>query len=114
MQAFVEKLPHGIPVNISSDPRHGAGKAAAEFKSQANEVSKWPEGLGLASTFDPEVCRAYAETVATEYRALGIATALSPQIDLGTEPRWMRFEDTFGCDPELVTAFAKAYCDGWI
>lgn len=112
MQAYVEKLPHGIPVNISSDPRHGAGKAAVEFKSQANEVSKWPEGLGLASTFDAEVCRAYAETVATEYRALGIATALSPQIDLGTEPRWMRFEDTFGCNPKLVTAFAKAYCDG--
>ena len=112
MQAYVEKLPHSIPVNISSDPRHGAGEAAAEFKSQANEVSKWPEGLGLASTFDPEVCRSYAETVATEYRALGIATALSPQIDLGTEPRWMRFEDTFGCNPELVTAFAKAYCDG--
>lgn len=112
MQAYVEKLPHSIPVNISSDPRHGAGKAAVEFKSQANEVSKWPEGLGLASTFDPEVCRSYAETVATEYRALGIATALSPQIDLGTEPRWMRFEDTFGCNPELVSAFAKAYCDG--
>ncbi len=69
MQAYVEKLPHGIPVNVSSDPRHGAGKAAVEFKSEANEVSKWPEGLGLASTFDPEVCKSYAETVATEYRA---------------------------------------------
>ena len=31
-----------------------------------------------------------------EYRALGIATALSPQIDLATEPRWSRFNGTFG------------------
>lgn len=112
MQAYAESLPHGIPINVSSDPRHGAGKAAVEFKSEAKSVSKWPEGLGLASTFDAKICKSYAETVATEYRALGITTALSPQIDLGTEPRWMRFEDTFGCDPELVTAFAKAYCDG--
>lgn len=113
IQAYAERLPHGIPVNVSSDPRHGAGAAAsAEFKVTANNVSKWPEGLGLAATFSEDVCRQYAETVAKEYRAMGIATALSPQIDLGTEPRWMRFEDTFGCDPEMVTAYGKAYCDG--
>lgn len=113
IQAYAERLPHGIPVNVSSDPRHGAGAAAsAEFKVTANNVSKWPEGLGLAATFSEEVCRQYAETVSKEYRAMGIATALSPQIDLGTEPRWMRFEDTFGCDPEMVTAYGKAYCDG--
>ena len=36
------------------------------------------------------------EIASAEYRALGITTALSPQIDLATEPRWMRFADTFG------------------
>ena len=112
LQTLAERLPHAIPVNISSDPRHGAGKAAAEFKSEAADVSKWPEGLGLAATFDPELCREFGAVTAKEYRALGIATALGPQIDLGTEPRWLRFEDTFGPSPELVTAFAKAYCDG--
>ena len=112
MQRFVETLPHGIPINFSSDPRHGAGSASAEYKSQAGQVSRWPEGLAMAATFSPELCRQYAEIVAKEYRALGITTALSPQIDLGTEPRWMRVEDTFGPDPELVTRMGKAYCDG--
>ena len=111
LQTLAERLPHAIPVNISSDPRHGAGKAAVEFKSEAAAVSKWPEGLGLAATFDPKVCYAYGTAVSEEYRALGIATALSPQIDLGTDPRWMRFEDTFGPDSGLVTAFGRAYCD---
>lgn len=112
MQRYVEALPHGIPVNFSSDPRHGAGSAAAEYKSQAGQVSKWPEGLAMAAAFSPELCRQYAEVVAKEYRALGIATALSPQIDLGTEPRWMRIEDTFGTDPDMVAKLGKAYCDG--
>lgn len=112
MQRFVEAMPHGIPINFSSDPRHGAGSAAAEYKSQAGQVSKWPEGLAMAATFSPEICRQYAEIVAKEYRALGITTALSPQIDLGTEPRWMRVEDTYGPDPKLVTEMGKAYCDG--
>lgn len=112
LQAFTENMPFGIPVNISTDPRNGAGKAAAEFKTGGNDVSKWPEGLGIAATFDPDLCRSYANVISQEYRALGIATALSPQIDLATEPRWMRFEDTFGSHPQLVTDMARAYCDG--
>lgn len=112
LQAFCEALPHGIPVNISSDPRHGAGNGDVEYKSGGSSTSKWPEGLGMAATFDPALCRRCARIIAEEYRALGIATALSPQIDLGTEPRWMRIEDTFGVHPDLVTDMARAYCDG--
>lgn len=112
IQAFCEALPHGIPVNISSDPRHGAGEADAEYKSGGGVTSKWPEGLAMAATFEPELCRDCARVIAREYRALGIATALSPQIDLGTEPRWMRVEDTYGSHPKLVTDMARAYCDG--
>lgn len=112
MQSYVEALPHGIPIAFSSDPRHGAGASAMEFKTEANDVSKWPEGLGMAATFDPLLCKKFAETVAKEYRALGITVALHPQIDLGTEPRWMRIEDTFGVSPKLVTDFGRAYCDG--
>ena len=112
MQRCAESLPHGIPVAFSSDPRHGAGASAAEFKTEANDVSKWPEGLGMAATFDPKVCEKFGEVVAKEYCALGITVALHPQIDLGTEPRWLRVEDTFGVHPQLVTDFGKAYCDG--
>ena len=70
MQSYVESLPHGIPIAFSSDPRHGAGTSSAEFKTQANDVSKWPEGLGMASTFDVDMCKKFGEVVAKEYRAL--------------------------------------------
>ena len=49
---------------------------------------------------DPEVVRQFAEDASKEYRALGITTALGPQIDICTEPRWMRFIDTLGEEVE--------------
>ena len=112
MQALCEEMPHGIPVNTSSDPRHGAGSAAAEFKTEAKGTSKWPLGLGLAATFSPELVNKFAKVAAKEYRALGITTELGPQIDLGTEPRWMRVADTYGQSSKLATDYAKAYCEG--
>ena len=112
MQAFAESQPHGIPVNISSDPRNGASSAGAEYKSGGGQTSVWPEGLGIAATFDPELCREYASIIRKEYRALGIVTALSPQVDIGTEPRWLRIADTFGAHPQLVADMGRAYCDG--
>ena len=112
LQAYAEALPHGIPVNISSDPRNGAASAGAEYKSGGGQTSAWPEGLGIAATFDPDLCREYAGIISKEYRALGIATALSPQVDIGTEPRWMRVADTFGAHPRLVADMGRAYCDG--
>ncbi len=112
LQAYCETMPHCIPVNTSSDPRHGAGAAAAEFKSEAKATSKWPMGLGLAALFSPEDAKKFARIASKEYRALGISTELGPQIDLGTEPRWMRVADTFGTDPDMVTAYGKAYSEG--
>ena len=112
LQALAEESRLGVPVCISSDPRHAAGKKSAEFSGTGKEVSRWPEGLGLAASFDPELVKQFASVAAKEYRALGITQALGPQIDLATEPRWMRLEDTMGADTALVTAFAKAYCDG--
>ena len=82
MQRFAENLPHGIPIAFSSDPRHGAGATAMEFKTEANDVSKWPEGLGMAATFDPKLCEDFGKVTAKEYRALGITVALHPQVDL--------------------------------
>ncbi|MBO0440075.1 glycoside hydrolase family 3 protein [Candidatus Enterococcus ikei] len=113
IQAMAESLDLGIPVNISSDPRHSTS-ADTEFNAGAGgDISKWPEQLGLAATFDPALVKQFGEIASKEYRALGITTALSPQIDLATEPRWMRFSGTFGEGVKLVTALAKAYCDGF-
>ena len=112
IQALAEGEGWGIPVCISSDPRHSAGKKTAEFSAAGKGVSRWPEGMGMAAVCSPELMKQFAQIVSREYRALGISVALGPQIDLATEPRWMRFEDTWGGDVELVTAMTKAYCDG--
>ncbi len=112
-QALVEKIGLGIPVNTSTDPRHGAN-ADTEFNSGAGgDISKWPEPLGLAATFDSELVRNFGHIASKEYRALGIATALSPQVDIATEPRWMRFNGTLGEDPILSRDLGEAYCDGF-
>lgn len=112
IQQCAEEMPYGIPVNLSSDPRHGAGGEAVEFRNGSSEVSQWPEGLAMAATADPELCERFAGIAAKEYRALGITTALGPQIDLASEPRWFRIRDTFGSDVKLDIAMAQHYCDG--
>ncbi len=117
MQAFVEGIGLGIPANNSSDPRHSgqaAGTTVAEFNAGAGgEISVWPDGLGMAATFEPELVQRFGEIASQEYRALGIGTALSPQIDLATDPRWYRSIMTFGESPELSTDMARAYIDGF-
>lgn len=113
VQAYVESFGHGIPANNSSDPRHGAS-ATAEFDAGAGgTISLWPSSLGMAASFDPSLVEEFGRIAAREYRALGIATALSPQIDLATEPRWSRFSGTFGEDPDLDADMARAYVDGF-
>ena len=113
VQALVEGVGHGVPANNSSDPRHGA-RATAEFDAgNGGTISMWPSSLGMAATFDPSLVEEFGRIASQEYRALGIATALSPQIDLATEPRWSRFNGTFGEDPALDTDMARAYVDGF-
>ncbi len=112
-QAFTEALSLGIPVNTSSDPRHGSDSYAEYNAGAGGAISMWPGTLGIAATFDPELMQEFGEIASIEYRALGIATALSPQIDLATEPRWSRFDGTMGEDPDLATDLARAYVDGF-
>ena len=112
-QALVEGLAKGIPTNNSTDPRNGANKDAEYNAGSGGVISQWPEELGLAATFDPAITKKFGSIASKEYRALGITTALSPQIDLATEPRWNRFVGTFGEDPKLATDMARAYVDGF-
>ena len=112
VQALCERLDHGIPANNSSDPRHGL-VAEDEFNAGAGgKISVWPGLLGMAATFDPAIALRFGEVAATEYRHLGLATALHPQIDLATEPRWRRVNATFGEGSKLATDMARAYTDG--
>ena len=115
VQAYVESLatddePY-VPVNFSTDPRTTASDSA-DYNAEGADISRWPSNLGLAATFDVEAMEAFAAMTSAEYRALGIATALSPQIDLATEPRWLRVEGTFGESVELTTQMVRAYVQG--
>ena len=113
VQAFVEGLNHGIPANNSSDPRHETSSDAEYNFGAGGQISLWPSSLGLAATFDPALVKIFGTIASQEYRALGIATALSPQVDLASDPRWSRFSGTFGGDTKLATDMARAYCDGF-
>lgn len=102
----------GIPITLSSDPRHaftenlGTGFAA-------NQFSQWPESLGLAALRDAELVQKFAEIAREEYMAIGIRTALHPQIDLVTEPRWARIANTMGEDANLTAELVVAYMKGF-
>ncbi len=112
-QNMVEGIGMGIPVNTSSDPRHGSD-SYAEFNAGAGgQISMWPSTLGITASFDPAIMQQFGDIASKEYRALGIATALSPQIDLATEPRWSRFDGTMGEDPKLAADMARAYVEGF-
>ncbi len=113
LQALAENSGFGIPANNSSDPRHGAGSTAEYMGVTGEPISKWANGIGLSASFDPALAREFGEIASAEYRALGITTALSPQIDLATEPRWMRFADTFGEHTQMTIDMTRAYCDGF-
>lgn len=101
----------GIPVTVSSDPRHhfdevlGASVASSDF-------TRWPETLGLAATRDAELVRRFGDCVRREYRAVGIHLSLAPQADLATNPRWPRISGTFGENPDLVRSLVGAYVEG--
>ena len=111
VQEMAEDTRLGIPLTISSDPRNhfqyvlGAGESS-------NGVTQWPELLGFAALRDPALVRRFGDIARKEYRAVGIHMALSPQLDLLTEPRWPRGTGTFGSDPALTSALGKAYVAG--
>ncbi|MEN0084198.1 MAG: glycoside hydrolase family 3 N-terminal domain-containing protein [Leifsonia sp.] len=111
LQKLAEQTPHGIPVTVSTDPRHAfVDNSGVSFS--AGHLSQWPEPLGLGAIGDEEGVRRFADIVRQEYCAIGIRAALHPTVDLATEPRWARLPGTLGADPELVTRLAGAYLDG--
>jgi beta-glucosidase-like glycosyl hydrolase len=112
LQTLAEQTPHGIPVTVSTDPRHAfIENAGVSFTAKA--FSQWPEPLGLAALRDVDAVRRFADIARQEYAAVGIRAALHPTLDLATEPRWARQAGTFGQDPDLVTELGVAYLKGF-
>jgi beta-glucosidase len=112
LQEIAEQTRLGIPLTISTDPRHhfqyvlGASAMTGQF-------SQWPEALGFAAIGDAALTKRFGDIARREYRAVGITMALSPQADLATEPRWSRINGTFGEDADLAGRMVRAYVEGF-
>lgn len=112
LQKIAEQEGLGIPVTISTDPRHGVSNFLTGGLLDA-AFSKWPEPVGLAATSDSVLVASFGRIANQEYRAVGIRTALHPMADLATEPRWARINGTFGEDAELSARMTAAYIYGF-
>ncbi len=102
----------GIPVTISTDPRHAFSNNPGT-EALAGAFSQWPQSLGFAALGDADLVQHYADMARQEYLAAGIRVALHPQIDLATEPRWARIGMTFGEDADLTSKLVTAYVRGF-
>jgi beta-glucosidase len=102
----------GIPVTISTDPRHAFSNNPGT-EALAGAFSQWPQSLGFAALRDPDLVHRFADIARQEYLAAGIRVALHPQIDLATEPRWARIGMTFGEDADLTSSLVTAYVHGF-
>ena len=72
----------------------------------------FPQIIGLASTFRPELAMQMTTAIRHQMRAVGSHQGLAPVLDVARDPRWGRVEETFGEDPSLVSQFGVAYIKG--
>ncbi|MFE4198661.1 glycoside hydrolase family 3 protein [Paenarthrobacter sp. NPDC056912] len=102
----------GIPVTLSTDPRHSFTENPGTAM-MAGPFSQWPEPLGLAAIGDETLVEQFGDIARQEYTAVGLRVALHPQIDLTSEPRWCRQIGTFGEDADLTGRLGAAYIRGF-
>ncbi|MDS0295669.1 glycoside hydrolase family 3 N-terminal domain-containing protein [Halogeometricum luteum] len=76
------------------------------------EATTFPQMLGMASTWSPDLLEEVTGTIRTQLEAIGTKHALSPVLDIARDHRWGRVEETFGEDPYLVAAMACGYVNG--
>lgn len=113
IQKMAENTRLGIPVTFSTDPRSSYKESDLSTTVSAGDLTAFPEPLGLAATKDTYAVHRTAQTMASEYRALGISVLLNPIADVATEPRWGRIAGTFGEDADMVSNMVHAYIKGF-
>jgi beta-glucosidase len=104
IQTAAKKSRLGIPVIYGIDSIHGANYVQGSIL--------FPQELGMAATWNPELMKRGAEISAMETRAVGIPWSFSPVLDIGRQPLWSRFWETFGEDPYLAKVMAVAFVRG--
>lgn len=101
---LVENTRLGIPAIFHEEGLHG---------HMADSATHFPSAVALASTWNPGLVEEVYSIVAKEIRARGGNQALTPVLDVGRDPRWGRFEETFGEDPWLVAEMGMAAVRGF-
>src|SRR5215468_8955895 len=94
----------GIPVIFHEEALHGL---------QGSEATSFPQAIALASTWNPDLVERAFAVVAREVRSRGAQQVLAPVVDVARDPRWGRFEETFGEDPYLVSRLGLAAVRGF-
>lgn len=112
IQKMAERTRLGIPVTLSTDPRHSFSQNPLASLG-GGSFSQFPEPTGLAATRDADLVREFGDIARQEYLAVGIRLALHPMADLATEPRWARANGTFGEDADLAAQMTAAYIRGF-
>ncbi|MFL5728712.1 MAG: glycoside hydrolase family 3 N-terminal domain-containing protein [Cytophagaceae bacterium] len=100
-----KKTDKKIPVLYGIDAIHGA--------TYTKGATMFPQELCLAATWDPSFAEKTGSVTAYEVRASAIPWNFSPVLDLGRQPLWSRFFETFGEDPYLATEMGKAMVKGY-
>ncbi len=100
----VEQTRLGIPLIMHEESLHGY---------VARDATCFPQAIGLASSFDPDMATKIFTVCAREMRARGANFALAPVVDVAREPRWGRIEETYGEDPHLCGVMGKAAVIGF-
>ncbi|MFN3404163.1 MAG: glycoside hydrolase family 3 N-terminal domain-containing protein [Cytophagaceae bacterium] len=95
----------GIPVIYGIDAIHGANYTVG--------ATLFPQEISLAATWDPKYAEYTGAVTAYEVKASAITWNFSPVLDLGRQPLWSRFFETFGEDPYLATEMGKAIVKGY-
>lgn len=78
----------------------------------ARGATVFPQIIGLASTWQPELAEAMTAAIRRQMRSIGARQGLAPVLDVARDPRWGRIEETFGEDPYLVGVMGTAYVRG--
>lgn len=100
---FVEETRLGIPAVIHEESTGGFC---------ARQATQFPQGINLASTWDPELVESVATVIGRQLRAVGARLTLAPVLDIARDPRWGRLEETYGEDPELASRIGVGYVRG--
>jgi beta-glucosidase len=105
IQEAAKKSRLKIPVIYGIDSVHGVNYMRGS--------TLFPQEIGMAATWNPELMKSAAEIVAMETRASGIPWNFSPVLDLGRNPLWPRLYETFGEDPYLAKVMGVAMIRGY-